>query len=292
VRVSGRAAVDYRSGRRERRYDRNQKARTDRHPGGQFPAPAGIEPNAQGAVAPAVKGSQKKPALKEQTRSRQDVPQRRSCLSRHARRRAGRHGIHHQQEKEPHGNKQQDPKDRVDEHARSGESRALGWRGRFFRFLLHRLAESTSSLLPSLLTYLLTFTCTPRRSMRIGSSAPPAERTAISTRGRASGSITSTRQPPPPAPQTLPPRAPCRRAAAMMRSIVGVEMVGRLRRRNSHSSRTRRPTSRQAPRRSAACTRRATSVICSRLRQTRRSPLMCALKTSQLLMPDCRGLPV
>src|SRR6266404_4089844 len=43
---------------------------------------------------------------------------------------------------------------------------------------------------------------------------------------------------------------------------------------------------------SAACMAWAISAIRSKLLKTRRSPLICALKTSQLLMPDCRGAPV
>jgi len=76
-----------------------------------------------------------------------------------------------------------------------------------------------------------------------------------------------------------------------MRSITGVEIVRKFRRRNSHSSRTRRPTSFHAFRSSAARTCFATALIFSRFCATRRSPSICRLKTSQLLIPDCRGLP-
>lgn len=93
------------------------------------------------------------------------------------------------------------------------------------------------------LFYAQEITWTPSRSIRKGSSIPPAAVTAASTRARASGSITSVRHPPPPAPHTFPPSAPFLRAEEIMRSITGVEIVGRFCRRKSHSSRTRRPSS-------------------------------------------------
>src|SRR5207237_8303450 len=52
-----------------------------------------------------------------------------------------------------------------------------------------------------------------------------------------------TTQPPPPAPQAFPAHAPASRAAAMARSIVGVETTGASPRRASHSSAIARPIS-------------------------------------------------
>ena len=49
------------------------------------------------------------------------------------------------------------------------------------------------------------------------------------------------------------------------------------------------PGSATSARDASAC---ATCEICSKLRITFLSPSMCCLKTSQLLMPDCRGAPV
>src|SRR5260221_2330 len=86
-------------------------------------------------------------------------------------------------------------------------------------------------------------TVTPWRSIRMGKSSPPQATTEFSTRSRASGSINSTRHPPPPAPQTFPASAPFRRAPLIIASIVFVEMVGRLRRRKVHSACITRPGS-------------------------------------------------
>src|SRR5258708_13650315 len=91
-----------------------------------------------------------------------------------------------------------------------------------------------------------TVTCTPERSIFIGRIWPPAFSTAFSTALRAPGSISITTQPPPPAPHTLPDRAPFFRAPSMMRSIVFVEIVGKLFFLNSHSSRINRPVSFQS----------------------------------------------
>src|SRR5580692_3026365 len=128
---------------------------------------------------------------------------------------------------------------------------------------------------------------TPARSIFIGSNLAPSATMAASTRARASGSISNVTHPPPPAPQTFPASAPRRRAEEITRSTSGVEIVRRLRRRNSHSSRIRRPASPQSFRSSASRTARAMIEIFSRFRETRRSPSICRLNTSQLLMPCC-----
>ncbi len=131
------------------------------------------------------------------------------------------------------------------------------------------------------------------RSIAIGSSVAPAATTADSTRARASGSISNVTQPPPPAPQTFPASAPWRRAEEITLSISGVEMERRLRRRNppffgASGAQLLSIYSARSPR-ACAC---AISEIFSRFCATRRVPSMCRLKTSQLLMPCCRGFPV
>src|ERR1700682_517854 len=137
-----------------------------------------------------------------------------------------------------------------------------------------------------------TLTCTPERSIFIGSTSPPASITPASTRSRVSGSISSTTQPPPPAPQTLPAKAPLRRVLSTILSMVFVVMFGRLRLRKVHSSRISRPASAQFDPSSAPRSSWATSEMRARLLNTPLSPLMCARNTSQLLIADLRGLPV
>src|SRR5258708_25805242 len=137
-----------------------------------------------------------------------------------------------------------------------------------------------------------TFTCTPERSSFMGRTSPPASTTAASTRSRVSGSISSTTQPPPPAPQTLPASAPFRRVSATILSMVFVVIGGMLSLRKLHSSPIKRPTSAQLARSSAPRSSCATSEMRAKLRNTALSPLMCARKTSQLLIADLRGLPV
>ena len=70
-------------------------------------------------------------------------------------------------------------------------------------------------------------------------------------------------------------------------------MPGALVRRSFHSSRNSLSTLVPvAVPQSLHAWRGAISAILSKFRKTRLSPLMCALNTSQLLMPDCRGTPV
>src|SRR5260370_633496 len=64
--------------------------------------------------------------------------------------------------------------------------------------------------------------------MVMGRTSAPASRTDVSTRSRASGSIKSTTQPPPPAPQTLPASAPLRRALSTAPAHVLVLAVGKI----------------------------------------------------------------
>src|SRR5258708_20638699 len=80
-----------------------------------------------------------------------------------------------------------------------------------------------------------TVTCTPERSIFIGRIWPPAFSTAFSTALRAPGSISITTQQPPPAPHTLPHRAPFFRAPSMMRSIVLLHIVVKHSFMNTHS---------------------------------------------------------
>ena len=69
-------------------------------------------------------------------------------------------------------------------------------------------------------------------------------------------------------------------------------MPGALVRRFDHSSRIRRATSCQAARCSAARVAIAMEAMRAKLRCTAGSPSMCALVTSQLLIPELRGSPV
>src|SRR6202008_5106340 len=71
-------------------------------------------------------------------------------------------------------------------------------------------------------------TVTPCRSTFVGRSCPPDSTTVFSTFSPASGSINKTTHPPPPAPHTLPPRAPLRRGVAIIRSMALGEIVGRI----------------------------------------------------------------
>ena len=78
----------------------------------------------------------------------------------------------------------------------------------------------------------------------------------------------------------------------MIRSMVFVEIVGRFLRRKVHSSCISLPVSLQLPASSAT---RIFCAICemrSRLFTTDFLLSMWALNTPQLLMADCRGLPV
>ena len=129
----------------------------------------------------------------------------------------------------------------------------------------------------------------PSVSMVKSRSRPPWRRAPAGWPGRRSGSPRQNRQPPPPAPQTLPPNAPASRAAARMASISGVVTPGARPLRFSHSSAICRPTSRQSP---ALERRRAWRTAMSRMRAKRcctsRSPSMWRLVTSQLLMPELR----
>ena len=100
------------------------------------------------------------------------------------------------------------------------------------------------------------------------------------------GSPKQKRQPPPPAPQTLPPSDPARAAPASMASISGVVTPGASCLRFSHSAAIWRPTSGQ----SRALERRAhrggdVADARERCAARRASPSMCRLVTSQLLMP-------
>src|SRR5262249_27164026 len=112
----------------------------------------------------------------------------------------------------------------------------------FFQRLAHTLENTGVWGYRKSGTYCV-FTLTPCRATFIGSSVAPTLSITASTFARASGSITSATHPPPPAPHTLPAAAPLRRAPEMIRSIIGVEIVGRLRRRIAHSSFTSRPSS-------------------------------------------------
>src|SRR5208337_3792837 len=132
----------------------------------------------------------------------------------------------------------------------------------------------------------------PSRATRKLSGCPPFSRIAFSTPCREPFSISAITQPPPPAPQTLAARAPCRLATATSLSISGVLMPGALVRRSFHSSRIRRSTSFHRWPASARCMACAMREISAKLRMTCLFPFMYCLKTSQLLMPDCRGAPV
>ena len=146
-------------------------------------------------------------------------------------------------------------------------------------------------MVASMRLYAETLTRTPRGATFTSSTSAPSDAIARWTAAFDPGSTRKNTQPPPPAPHTLAALLPASLRARDERSMSSVEIPGAFLRRCAHSSRIRRAVSSQSDFAMAVRSECAISAMRSKFLKTVLSPSMCAFITSQLLMPELRGLP-